>query len=299
MCHTHKNVRKTVASAGNLYFHSFVLVLDSDTNLALLHNAWDHAVHDFDILRTTFHYVGELASWVQARHSIVKLDWQECVSIPSAFFQHAVDKLFSQLKPADESAFSYPPMHLRVVHTDTAGLYLVLFVHHALYDGLSIPSLLSHVEHIYKDHETTPPAQFFDFIPRILSQQEHATAYWAQRLRNYHPATPLRNTSLTSKATFMSRLVSVPHESLMQLVHDNAITLQCVAQAAWAKYLALLHSLNDVVFGHVVSGRSFDDSEKVVGPMLVSEIWGVVGGDTQLSFKFRIQSLVASDSFHI
>ncbi|KAG8217719.1 hypothetical protein J3R82DRAFT_5877 [Butyriboletus roseoflavus] len=261
-------ISQTVASAGNLYFHSFVLDLDSDTNLALLQNAWNHAVHDFDILRTTFHYVAELASWVQARHSIVKLDWQEYTSTPLAFFQHTVDELFSHLKPTDVSAFRKPPIHLRILRSDPCGLYLVLFIHHALYDGLSIPSLLSHVEQIYQNQEVARPAQFFDFIPRILSQQDHAIAYWTKRLKNYRPATLLRNTSLSSKGIVASRLVSVQQELLVQLVHDNAVTLQCLAQAVWAKYLASLASSNDVVFGHVVSGRSFDDSEEVVGPML-------------------------------
>ncbi|KAH0827172.1 hypothetical protein J3R83DRAFT_4863 [Lanmaoa asiatica] len=261
-------ISQTVASAGSLYFHSFVLDLDSDTNLVLLQNAWNHAVHDLDILRTTFHHVAELASWVQARHSIVKLDWQECISTPSTFFEHTVDELFWHLKPTDESAFRKPPMHLRILRSDPNGLYLVLFMHHALYDGLSIPSLLSHVEDIYQNKEVAHPVQFFDFIPRMLSQQHHATAYWTERLQNYHPVTLLRDTSLSSKAIIASRPVSVQRELLVQLVHDNAVTLQCLAQAVWARYLASLDSSNDVVFGHIVSGRSFDDCENVVGPML-------------------------------
>lgn len=35
------------------------------------------------------------------------------------------------------------------------------------------------------------------------------------------------------------------------------------------------------VFGHVVSGRSFDDSENVVGPMLVSIIQRIIGQITE------------------
>lgn len=161
-------------------------------------------------------------------------------------------------------------MHLRILRSDPDGLYLVLFMHHALYDGLSIPSLLSHVEHIYQNQKVARPAQFFDFIPRMLFQQDHATAYWTERLQNYHPVTLLRNTSLSSKGIIASRLVSIQKKLLVQLVQDNAVTLQCLAQAVWVKYLASLTPSNDVVFGHVVSGRSFDDSENVVGPMLVS-----------------------------
>lgn len=174
-------------------------------------------------------------------------------------------------------------------------------MHHALYDGLSIPSLLSHVEHVYRNQEIARPAQFFDFIPRMLSQQDQATAYWTKKLQNYHPVALLRNTVLSSKGIVASRLVLVQKELFVQFVHDNAVTLQCLAQAVWAKYLASLYSSDDIVFGHVVSGRSFDDSEKVVGPMLVSEHLYIIGEDTDslFGFKFRIQSLVASGSLRI
>lgn len=216
---------------------------------------------------------------MQVRHSTVKPDWQECTLTPSASFQHTVDELFLHLKPTNESSFRRPPIHLRILRTDPDGLYLVLFMHHALYDGLSIPSLLSHVEHIYQDQEVARPAQFFDFVPYILSQQDHATAYWTQRLQNYRPVTLLRSTSLSSKGIVASRLVSVQQNFLVQLVHDSAITLQCLAQAAWAKYLASLALSDDIVFGHVVSGRLFDDSEQVVGPMLVSGNHDIIGED--------------------
>ncbi|KAG9318679.1 hypothetical protein JVU11DRAFT_774 [Chiua virens] len=263
-------ISQTIASAGNLYFHSFVLKLSPDTDLPLLQNAWNRTVRDLDILRTTFHYVAELACWVQIRHSVVQLDWQEGISTLSTvtFPQHIIDELFSQIKPTDESSFRKPAIHLRILHAGPAGLYLVLFMHHALYDGLSIPSLLSHVECIYRDQEIALPAQFFDFLPRVLYQQDHATAYWTEKLKDYNPVNLLRNTSLSSKAIVLSRLVSVGRELLQQLVQDSAVTLQCLAQAVWAKYLASLEASNDVVFGHVVSGRSFDDSENVVGPML-------------------------------
>lgn len=210
-----QNALKTVASAGHLYFHSFVLDLDSDTDLPLLRDAWERAVCDFDILRTTFHYVAEIGSWVQARHPIVDLDWQECISTLSASFQHTVNEFFSYLKPTDESSLSKPPVHLRILRSNPVGLHLVLFMHHALYDGLSIPILLSHVEHIYRNQAVAHPAQFFDFISRMLFQQDDATTYWIERLQNYHPdSLPRCYSSPSSKAIVASRLVSIKRELL-------------------------------------------------------------------------------------
>ncbi|KAF8844469.1 AMP-binding-domain-containing protein [Paxillus ammoniavirescens] len=259
---------QTVATSGILYFHAFVLVLDPKTNISLLHKAWNDAVDHFDILRTTFHYVADVGAWIQARHSVARLDWQDYTPKTSERLQDAIEGLVSLLKPLNESAFRTPSVHLRILRSDPDHLHLVLLMHHALYDGLAVANLLQHVERIYQENEVTPPAQFFDFLPRMLFQQHGATAYWTQRLQNYRPTPLPRNVSVSPKAITASRLISIQRQELAQFVNDNAVTLQCLGQAMWAKFIASLTSSFDVVFGHVVSGRIFDDSEGVVGPML-------------------------------
>ncbi|KAF9227677.1 hypothetical protein BS17DRAFT_726077 [Gyrodon lividus] len=259
---------QTVATSGTLYFHAFVLVLGSKIDMLLLHRAWNHAIRHFDILRTTFHYVADAEAWIQARHSVTRLDWQDYISKPSESLQDIIEGLISLLKPMDESAFRTPSVHLRILRSNPENIHLVLLMHHALYDGFSVVNLFQHVERIYQDHEVTRPAQFFDLLPRMLSQQHRATAYWTRRLQNYRPAALPRSASISSKAIIASRLISVQRQELTELVNDSAVTLQCLGQAIWAKFIASLTSSFDVVFGHVVSGRSFDDSEGIVGPML-------------------------------
>jgi hypothetical protein len=248
-----------------------VLVLDPKTNVSLLRKAWNDAVRHFDILRTTFHYVADVGAWIQARHSVTGLDWQDYTPKTSECLQDAIEGLISLLKPVNESAFRTPSVHLRILRSDPDHLHLVLLMHHALYDGLAVANLLQHVERIYQENEVTRPAQFFDFLPRMLFQQHGATAYWTQRLQNYRPAPLPRNISVSPKAITASRLISIQRQELVKLVNDNAVTLQCLGQAMWAKFIASLTSSFDVVFGHVVSGRIFDDSEGIVGPMLVGE----------------------------
>ncbi|KAF9246318.1 hypothetical protein BU15DRAFT_39806 [Melanogaster broomeanus] len=259
---------QTVASSGALYFHAFVLALNRKTDIPLLHRAWNQAIRHFDILRTTFHYVTDIEAWIQARHSVTQLDWQDYMPKTSETLQDAIEGLISLLKPMDESAFCTPSVHLRILRSNPDNFHLVLLMHHALYDGISITNLLKHVERVYQEQDVTRPAQFFDFLPLMLSQQYRATTYWTRRLQNYRPTALPRNTSVSSKAITVSRLLSVQRQELREFVKDSAVTLQCLGQAVWAKFMASLTSSLDVVFGHVISGRSFDDSEDIVGPML-------------------------------
>ncbi|KIJ69297.1 nonribosomal peptide synthetase [Hydnomerulius pinastri MD-312] len=259
---------QTVASFGNLYFHVFVLTLDPKTNVSLLQEAWNRAIHQLDILRTTFHYLPDLGVWTQVRHSFAQVIWQDHHLKTSESLQDNIEELISCLRPTDETAFCPPPLHLRVLRAESGNAHLALFMHHALYDGLSIGKLLEHVERLYQDQETACPVQFFDFLPRILLQQHHATSYWARRLQNYRPVTLPHDASCPAKAITASKLISFQQQEIADLVRDAGVTLQCLGQAVWAKVMASLTSSLDIVFGHVVSGRSFNDSEDVVGPML-------------------------------
>ncbi|KAH7889359.1 hypothetical protein F5I97DRAFT_1801464 [Phlebopus sp. FC_14] len=259
---------QTVASSGRLYFHAFPLALDAGTDLASMQEAWHHTINQLDILRTTFHYVSDLEVWIQARHSVARFDWAEQSWNISKSLEDSIEEIASTLRLTDETAFERPPVYFRVLRSYMDKDHLVLFIHHALYDGLSVANLLAYVERVYRQQEVQLVVQFFDILPRLLFQQSRATAYWVQRLEHYRPASLPRINPQGRKTIIASRNVTFTQQALVRFVNDTAVTLQCLGQAAWAKYLASVTSSLDVVFGHVVSGRSVDDAEDVIGPIL-------------------------------
>lgn len=149
---------------------------------------------------------------------------------------------------------------------------MVIVMHHALYDGLSIGKLLSVVEALYKGRDLGPTTQFKDILDDIIYQGQAGTSFWVNQLRDFRanslpalvdsPAVPMTHT--------MSRVVGVDAAYVERTVREACVTLQCLGQAVLAKLLGALTKSSDIIFGHVVSGRSIPGADDVIGPVLVS-----------------------------
>lgn len=227
-------------------------------------------MNHLDILRTTFHYISAIETWVQARHSTVGLDWAEYTKLTVWSLQECIETVMETLSPKDEFTFKKPPIHLRLLR-EGSDAHLVLLMHHALYDGISVNKLLDSVQRVYLENAVSTSTQFFDILPHILLQQRFATTYWVQRLEHHCPTNfPRRIEPGVPRSIISTRVIALHRQDVSGFLNDAGVTLQSMAQAAWARYLAVLTSSDDVVFGHIVSGRSFDGAEDVIGPMLVS-----------------------------
>ncbi|KAH7922105.1 hypothetical protein BV22DRAFT_1037866 [Leucogyrophana mollusca] len=264
---------QTVSSSGKLYVHGFPLQLSKDVEIDRLQQAWRLAVDRFDILRTTFHFCVDLGSWAQAIHSSSRLDWREETYHPSECIDKRLDDLLLSTDLSNETAFHRPLVYLRLWRPEStvedATTYLVLVMHHALYDGLSLARLLEEVDGIYHTQGGPRPVQFADVLPQMFEQERMGTSFWVQRLRGYHPEPPRQSIPVEASSSHaISRAIAFDPASLENILTTAAVTPQCLGQASLAKLLAELSSSRDVVFGHVVSGRSFANSEDVIGPLL-------------------------------
>ncbi|KAH7913722.1 hypothetical protein BJ138DRAFT_561170 [Hygrophoropsis aurantiaca] len=262
---------QTVNSSGKLYVHGFPLELEKDVDVDRLQQAWRLAVDRFDILRTTFHFCVDLGSWAQVIHSFAQLNWAEELYHPSDSVDGRLNDILSSVHLSNETAFHRPPVFLRLWRPDAedAKTYLVLVMHHALYDGLSFSRLLEEVDTAYHTQDSQNAPQFADVLPQVFEQERMGTSFWAQRLRGYHPEPPKQlyfEESGSSHA--VSRTILLDPVTLDNLFTAAAVTPQCLGQAALAKLLSELTSSRDIVFGHVVSGRSSVGSEDVIGPLL-------------------------------
>lgn len=261
---------QTLATSGQLYFHAFVMTLEPQTDLSRLKTAWDIVVQHLSILRTTFHYVSGAKTWIQVCHTAAPCNWAVHVKPIEESLQDSISMLVANLRASEESALSAPQVYLRLIQGEDA-THLVLLMHHALYDGLSVTKLLEVVERVYLTQSVPVSVQFFDLLPRILLEQHLATAYWIQRLQHYHPPYfPTHALRSSVEAVVSSRVVSFNREQIHKVLCSAGATLQCIGQAVWAKFVAKLTSSLDVIFGHVVSGRSFHGAEDVIGPMLTT-----------------------------
>jgi len=197
-------------------------------------------------------------------HSTLDFKWstEERESI-----DNAAKEFIGSLDFGVEDALRHPPVYLRHVSSDED--YLVVVLHHALYDGISLPMLFDYVKAVYNG-SPPPTTQFHTISRRVTSLESQATDYWVARLNGVRPWAFTREDYPTANAWRASKVVNLPKENVDRFCRRYEVSAQSIAQASWAKVLAICSKRLDAVYGQVVSGRTVAGSEKVIGPVFVS-----------------------------
>ncbi|KAH7340224.1 hypothetical protein B0J17DRAFT_595170 [Rhizoctonia solani] len=254
---------QTVSSEDRLYVHGFTFKLRSGCSLEKLKSSWRQTIQDISILRTSFIFSESAGRWAQIVHSELELPWisrefKDPFGAPSEFV--------SDLPLTDVHDFQRPPLYLCHFNVDGHD-YLLVVLHHALYDGISLPLLFYRVQSIY--HGITPPSpvSFHDLVPQILIQEHFGTSYWVNKLAGANISTFPRTFSASVGAWRGSVECQVEQAEIQRTCRRYQINAQCLGQAAMAKVLSQLLEQNNVVFGQVISGRTLPSAEEVIGPV--------------------------------
>lgn len=231
------------------------------------------AVEALSIFRTSFQFAFELGSWAQIVHSDAPFYWTETELDDFKDVNAYVANYMQSVNLKKEEDFAKPPIRFNYMHSKHTGMaYILLVMHHALYDGISIGKLSEFIEAIYKGkHITTERPKFHDFLPYFRRQELYGTSFWVKYLSGYE-IPDIQPRVFVSNDLYYTSESSIPitFAQLGDCCKEFRVTSQCFGQAAWAKVLAILLHADDVVFGHVVSGRQIALSEDIIGPMLVS-----------------------------
>ncbi|EUC66117.1 condensation domain protein, partial [Rhizoctonia solani AG-3 Rhs1AP] len=255
---------QTVSSEDRLYVHGFTFKLMPDCSLERLKFSWRQAIQDISTLRTSFIFSESAGRWAQVVHSDFELPW---ISREFEEPSRALSEFISDLPLTDVRDFKQPPLHL--CHFNIDGYdYLLVVLHHALYDGLSLPLLFHRVRSIY--HGITPPSlvSFHDLVPHMLLQEHFGTSYWVNKLTGASVSTFPRTSIQSSVGAWRSSAeCQVERAEIQRTCKRYQVNMQCLGQAAMAKVLSQLLQQDDVIFGQVISGRTLPGAEEVIGPV--------------------------------
>ncbi|KAG6874203.1 hypothetical protein C0995_003749 [Termitomyces sp. Mi166 len=151
--------------------------------------------------------------------------------------------------------------------------YLALSIHHALYDGISLPLLLQDVEREY--YMTTPlslasPSEILDHIASI--DLNKAREFWLGHFHGFiWPLVSVPSRILCSPAIrYISRFNSTL-TYLKELSASQNVTLQTILTSAFAVLAATrIYRANDISFGIIRSGRLLPiaNAENAIFPMV-------------------------------
>ncbi|ORY07645.1 nonribosomal peptide synthetase-like protein [Clohesyomyces aquaticus] len=147
--------------------------------------------------------------------------------------------------------------------------YLVLTIHHALYDGWSMPLIVERVNRAYQGLPTNRPSLFKDFIKYFVGlDRTELETYWKRRLEcaspNQFPALP--------HSGYQARADSLLEHYITGSALKSGHTLATIIRGAWALTVSMYLGHSDIIFGETLTGRSVPISgiEEIEGPMITT-----------------------------
>ena len=240
--------------------------------------AWQDVADHHDALRTSFHWSG-IATPVQVVHADAPMS-VDAIDLLDASGRPGPRRL-ADVQASDRARgfdLERPPLfRVALVRSGPGDVALVLSFHHMILDGWSLQLVLRDFGTAYRQRARgevprLPPAgRYRDYLLWLQSQDlDAAERHWRETLRGAGGPTPLWSDGTTSAGAFAD------HEAVVSLAATEAaeraaaqsrVTLNTVAQAAWALALGLSTASDDVTFGITVSGRpgELDNVEQMVG----------------------------------
>ncbi|KAI2486702.1 Nonribosomal peptide synthetase 6 [Pyrenophora tritici-repentis] len=194
-------------------------------------------LHDGQLLRE---HGGSVAEYL-------KLDRQEPMDLGTALFRYGIVE-----DPAIDKC------------------HLIITMHHAVYDGWSMPLVYERVNRAFEGLETTRPTEFRHFIKHLTSlDPAEAQNYWRERLQGASPYQfpPLPEKGYVTQAnSLLEHYVTVPTSA------HSKLTLATIIRGAWALVSSLYMGHPDIVFGETLTGRSapVPGIEDIEGPMITT-----------------------------
>lgn len=239
------------------YVLQIVTEISTDISIDRLKSAWAKVVGSTPTLRT----------WV-AQHC--ELGLVQCVMKTTVQF-HESDNLddYLSLDKSNAMGLGEPLLRLALVHdSDTGSQYIISTIHHAIYDGTALYSIIELVSAAYHGKTVYEGHGFSTFVRHVRSADTNATnQFWQKYLSggqfSTYPELPAKVQEPLPNA-FLQREIGIDYKS--------SFTLSTVIRGAVGIVLSQHSGSEDVVFGALVSGRNapVPGIESIVGPTIAA-----------------------------
>lgn len=259
---------RTLESDKPVYFASFRYRLAAETKQDRLKAAWFEALKHVQILRTRFIRTDE--GHVQVVLRTADLPWSQ---VSATADQDIVAELDGRLKNLFERNRTdiLHPFEITLVESPSQTV-LALSIFHGLYDGNSLPLLLSVVQkHYMGDNSISYGPAFHDSLAYgPLHDARGAKEFWTQRITEHSGNISIHSKAVDTAGNGLTKLQKpiVGLEAFDRRCKEFHVTHQAVVQACWVAALQRYHK-QTVTLGVITSGRSidFENAEKIIGPM--------------------------------
>jgi aryl carrier-like protein len=240
-------IRQWQASKGAMFYPDFAYSLPGPVNKIKLDSAWKILLQKHDILRTGFLEVGS---------TIVQVVFK---NPPNDVIYHTKEQ--PSTTPKQALNLRAPPVNLAVGESKGSLVLVKLVLHHALYDGISLPILIDELQSLYQGIQLeASPLVLRDFIARSIrsSLEPHISVKWGLYLKEstLYPTKSMNWTS-TSHTQMRTEVFhpSIKVASLKKVAQEIGVSIDALLLAALSKiYAQSLEAHYSRTFRHVTFG---------------------------------------------
>ena len=271
-----RQCKRACFSSLRAYQNVMTFRLKVDTDMKRLISALESVMRAEPILRTRFAHI-------------------ETTDNNEPFFQYVLKQTSSILPPQDSNLLKVVSRFRSAAYNENFSNWMaqvalvrwqdtsffVLGMPHALYDAWSLHLLHQRVFQAYRSPNSEEAGSTIDQWQTHLEQVQResrsslAHCFWNERLRDLRTTTfqPSHATDDRCESLLLQRQSDTNVSDILQFCRSQGVTLQSVGLACWT--LALAHQTRqlDVSFGVVLSGRTTEDSERLLFPTFSTVIF--------------------------
>ncbi|KAL8704289.1 MAG: hypothetical protein Q9201_002543 [Fulgogasparrea decipioides] len=250
---------QTLGSDTSLYVHHHAFRLSPSVDKLRMKKVWEAVVAGTEILRTSFYISEKDGTWLGAVREQSVITWVELGADVS------MEKAMSQIKESfvfhNEFAFGKPPWAVNIVRD-----VFILSMHHSLYDGESVRLLFQDFWGLLRGSPLPERPSFSQAAELVDEGNRDAETYWVRSLLGFQ-GNPMSATPLKPQEKMITLNIDVA--SMLRNCRILGVTLQSMLLLTFGKTLAWLSMQKDIVFGHVVRGRTLPslEADDVIGPL--------------------------------
>lgn len=248
--------------------------IDSELDAERFDQAWQAVVARHEALRASFCWnAGESMLQIVHKPGALRIDHLDWSALPEDGHEARLQALHRSEREAGFDLLHEPPFHLRLIRLGAARYWFMMSNHHILIDAWCRGLLMGDFMEIYaalgegREAQLPSAPRYRDYIAWLQRQDlDLARAWWRDNLRGFERPTfipsdrPLlrEHTGGMRVGDLHARLSAVDSTRLRELAQQHQLTVNTLAQAAWALVLHRYSGERDLVFGVTVAGRPLD-----------------------------------------
>lgn len=258
-----------VKSGGRGWNNILILDLEDKIELADVQKGLAALVANTDILRSSFSEIdGQL--YITVLESVP-------ITVERLFALKSLDKatdLWIEAELARPSTLLNGAVRGALLQSAQGETRMALNLHHCRYDGVSLPLLYNDLLQACKGYALPARPAFMEYAAKVAEQNSTsaALASWRMLLSGSNMTQISASSSTPSGDKHLGSPTSCSLTKTMTVFvpRGSRFTFATFLKAAWSVLLSTWANSPDVVFGHLVSGRTIDMEcvDQVIGPCL-------------------------------